>query len=194
MVQAQYLSSDSDYLRCKKKECKKHDASGKCVLTTCGASLSFHVVNIRSDIEFVMFGGGFGAPCIMKRSESVSFANPKKPLYGHISSIDSTATSVRNNYILSITITLFNFSSIFCSYIFTITIYMYITKNSTCHIFMLQFDVSRAILCFLFDDILTPYGRELIYAINPLFLCCILRLFKFRVFFAFYTDFEATLV
>ncbi|KAL8531334.1 hypothetical protein ACS0TY_008093 [Phlomoides rotata] len=97
-VKAQYVSSDSDYLECSKKECKKYE-SGKCVLTTCGATLLFHVVNIRTDIEFVLFGGGFEAPCILRRSGSVSFANPNKPLYGHISTIDSTGTSVKLRWV-----------------------------------------------------------------------------------------------
>lgn len=94
-MQAQYLRSDPDYLSCKKKECKKK-VNGKCVLRTCSASLSFHVINIRTDIEFVLFAGGFVAPCILRRSQPLRFANPNKPLYGHISSTDSTAKSVWN--------------------------------------------------------------------------------------------------
>lgn len=93
-VKAQFMSNDPGYLTCKKKECKKYD-KGVCVITTCNGSLSFHVINIRTDIEFVFFSGGFETPCILRRSSSLSFANPKKPLYGHISSIDSTGTSVR---------------------------------------------------------------------------------------------------
>ncbi|KAL0435149.1 UNVERIFIED_CONTAM: hypothetical protein Sradi_0222800 [Sesamum radiatum] len=92
--QAQYVSNDPDYLNCSKKECKKYDESGECVLTTCGAALSFHVINIRTDIEFVLFGGGFQTPCILKRSLPLAFANPNNPLHGHISSTDSTGTSV----------------------------------------------------------------------------------------------------
>ncbi|EYU46049.1 hypothetical protein MIMGU_mgv1a017799mg, partial [Erythranthe guttata] len=93
-VKAQYVRNDPDYLSCSKQECKKYVA-GECVLTTCGATLSFHVVNIRTDIEFVLFGGGFETPCIFKRSDSVSFDNPNMPLYGHISSPDSTGTSMK---------------------------------------------------------------------------------------------------
>lgn len=89
------MSSDPDYLGCKKKECKKYDKGGVCVVTTCSASLEFHVINIRTDIEFVFFAGGFETPCVLKRSDPISFANPKKPLYGHLSSIDSTGQSVR---------------------------------------------------------------------------------------------------
>lgn len=92
-VQAQFMSNDPDYLSCKKEECKKY-SNGVCVLTTCSGSLSFHVINIRTDIDFVLFAGGFGTPCILKRSNSLSFANPQKPLYGHLSSVDSTGTSV----------------------------------------------------------------------------------------------------
>lgn len=93
-MQAQYLSKDPGYLSCKKKECKKY-VKGRCEVRTCSASLSFHVVNFRTDIEFVLFAGGFATPCILKTSQNkLSFNNPKQPLYGHLSSIDSTATSV----------------------------------------------------------------------------------------------------
>lgn len=88
------MSNDPDYLSCKKQECKKYDKNGKCVRRTCSAMLSFHVVNIRTEIEFVAFGGGFENPCVIKRSNSIGFANPNMPLYGHVSSIDSTSTSV----------------------------------------------------------------------------------------------------
>ncbi|KAL7113763.1 hypothetical protein ACP275_04G079700 [Erythranthe tilingii] len=97
-VKAQYVRNDPDYMRCSKQECKEHVA-GKCVLTTCGATLSFHVVNIRTDIEFVLFGGGFETPCILKRSVPLKFANPNKPLYGHLSSPDSTGTSMRIRWV-----------------------------------------------------------------------------------------------
>ncbi|XP_051134531.1 probable inactive purple acid phosphatase 27 [Andrographis paniculata] len=97
-VKAQYVSNDPEYLNCSKQECKKHVA-GKCVLSTCGATLTFHVINIRTDIEFVMFGGGFQTPCILKRSGAMSFAKPNKPLYGHLSSIDSTGTSMRVTWV-----------------------------------------------------------------------------------------------
>ncbi|KAJ7949288.1 Purple acid phosphatase [Quillaja saponaria] len=97
-VKAEYLSNDPDYLICKKKECKTY-SKGKCQVTTCSGSLSFHVINIRTDIEFVLFSGGFGGPCIMGRSNPLSFANPKKPLYGHLSSIDSTGTSMRLTWV-----------------------------------------------------------------------------------------------
>ncbi|KAK4407606.1 putative inactive purple acid phosphatase 27, partial [Sesamum angolense] len=92
-VKAQYVSNDPDYLNCSKKECKKYKG-GECVLTTCGATLSFHVINIRTDIEFVLFGAGFQTPCILKRSLPAAFANPNNPLYAHISSTDSTGTSM----------------------------------------------------------------------------------------------------
>ncbi|KAK4419782.1 putative inactive purple acid phosphatase 27 [Sesamum alatum] len=97
-VKAQYVSKDPDYLNCSKKECKKY-VGGECELTTCGATLSFHVINIRTDIEFVLFGGGFQTPCILKRSHPLTFANPNKPLYGHISSTDSTGTSMRLRWV-----------------------------------------------------------------------------------------------
>ncbi|KAK4592122.1 hypothetical protein RGQ29_016566 [Quercus rubra] len=97
-VKAMYMSNDPDYLSCKKQECKKYD-KGKCVVRTCSGTLTFHVINIRTDIEFLLFGGGFGTPCVLSRSGPISFANPKKPLYGHISSVDSTGTSMRLTWV-----------------------------------------------------------------------------------------------
>ncbi|XP_071718869.1 nucleotide pyrophosphatase/phosphodiesterase-like [Rutidosis leptorrhynchoides] len=97
-VKAQYVSNDLDYLRCKKNECKEYK-DGKCVVTTCGATLSFHVINIRTDIEFVLFGGGFLSPCMVTRSTPVSFKSPNQPLYGHLSSVDSTGTSMRLTWV-----------------------------------------------------------------------------------------------
>ena len=96
-MQAQFVSNDPDYLSCKKQECKKYE-NGKCVAVTCAGSLTFHAINIRTDIEFVFFAGGFQTPCILTRSNPVSFASPEKPLYGHISSIDSTGTSVSSHF------------------------------------------------------------------------------------------------
>ncbi|KAM7262532.1 hypothetical protein ACFE04_000215 [Oxalis oulophora] len=97
-VKAQYVSKDPDYLSCKKSECKKY-VEGKCVVTTCSGTLKFHVINIRTDIEFVSFAGGFLTPCILIRSDPVSFANPNMPLYGHLSSTDSTGTSMRLTWV-----------------------------------------------------------------------------------------------
>ncbi|KAJ7982290.1 Purple acid phosphatase [Quillaja saponaria] len=100
-VKAAFMSNDPGYLSCKKNECKalsKLD-KGKCRVTTCSGSLSFHVINIRTDIEFVLFAGGFENPCILAKSNPLSFSNPKKPLYGHISSIDSTGTSMRLTWV-----------------------------------------------------------------------------------------------
>ncbi|XP_030449227.1 probable inactive purple acid phosphatase 27 [Syzygium oleosum] len=97
-VKAQYVSKDPDYLSCKKKECKEYK-DGECAVATCGATLTFHVVNIRTDIEFVLFTGGFVTPCMLNRSNSLTFANPNQPLYGHLSSIDSTGTSMRITWV-----------------------------------------------------------------------------------------------
>lgn len=96
-MQAQYVSNDLDYLSCKKKECKEYK-DGRCVVTTCGATLTFHVFNIRTDIEFVLFGGGFLKPCMFTRSTPINFRNPNQPLYGHLSSVDSTGTTVSSNH------------------------------------------------------------------------------------------------
>ncbi|XP_062175489.1 probable inactive purple acid phosphatase 27 isoform X2 [Alnus glutinosa] len=97
-VKAMYMKNDPGYLSCKKKQCKKH-SKGKCVVTSCSGALTFHVINIRTDIEFVFFGGGFETPCVFSRSGPISFANPEKPLYGHISSIDSTGRSMRLTWV-----------------------------------------------------------------------------------------------
>ncbi|KAF6175524.1 hypothetical protein GIB67_038098 [Kingdonia uniflora] len=97
-VKAQYMSNDPDYLDCKKKECQKYEA-GVCVVHTCSGSVTFHVVNIRTDIGFLFFADGFDTPCILGRSRSVSFANPNSPLYGHLSSVDSTGTSMKLTWV-----------------------------------------------------------------------------------------------
>lgn len=98
-VKAAYLKNDSDYLSCKKNNCQQKAPDGSCILTTCSASLTFHVINIRTDIEFVAFANGFGAPCILGRSQPLQFASPNRPLYGHISSIDSTGTSMKVTWV-----------------------------------------------------------------------------------------------
>lgn len=97
-VKAQYLKNDPSYLSCKKNECTEQGDDG-CAVRTCNGSVTFHVVNIRTDIEFVFLTGGFDTPCILRRSSPISFANPSMPLYGHISSIDSTATSMRLTWV-----------------------------------------------------------------------------------------------
>ncbi|KAK7341162.1 hypothetical protein VNO80_24087 [Phaseolus coccineus] len=97
-VKAQFMNKDPNYISCKNKECKKYE-KGKCVISTCSGSIQFHVINIRSDIEFVFFSNGFIRPCLVGRSTPLSFANPKSPLYGHLSSIDSSGTSMRLTWV-----------------------------------------------------------------------------------------------
>ncbi|XP_020575936.1 probable inactive purple acid phosphatase 1 isoform X2 [Phalaenopsis equestris] len=97
-VKAQYVSSDPSYLNCGKKKCEVYE-NDECLVHSCSASITFHVVNFRTDIEFVFFSGGFATPCILKRSDPISFANPNQPLYGHLSSIDSTATKMRVTWV-----------------------------------------------------------------------------------------------
>ncbi|KAI4323479.1 hypothetical protein L6164_023078 [Bauhinia variegata] len=87
-VKAQYMKNDPNYLSCKNKNA-----------SSCSGSLKFHVINIRTDIEFMFFSGGFVKPCILTRSGPLSFANPNKPLHGHLSSIDSTGTSMRLTWV-----------------------------------------------------------------------------------------------
>ncbi|OEL18320.1 hypothetical protein BAE44_0020663 [Dichanthelium oligosanthes] len=98
-VKAQRLTSDPGYMGCKNAGCGKRDASGACEVKTCNATLTFHVVNFRTDVEFVLFSGGFKTPCVLKRSDVLRFANPASPLYGHLSSIDSTATSMKVTWV-----------------------------------------------------------------------------------------------
>ncbi|KAG0470185.1 hypothetical protein HPP92_016885 [Vanilla planifolia] len=97
-VKAQYVSNDPLYLNCSKKKCEEHE-DNRCLVHTCSASLTFHVVNFRTELEFVFFTGGFAAPCVLTRSNPISFANPKQPLYGHLSSIGSTGTLMRLTWV-----------------------------------------------------------------------------------------------
>ncbi|GAV76169.1 Metallophos domain-containing protein/Metallophos_C domain-containing protein [Cephalotus follicularis] len=97
-VKAQYMSNDPDYLSCANSECVV-EYNGNCTVKTCSGTLMFDVINIRTPIEFVFFTGGFVTPCILNLSIPVSFANPSMPLYGHLSSIDSTGTSMRLTWV-----------------------------------------------------------------------------------------------
>ncbi|EPS66676.1 hypothetical protein M569_08099, partial [Genlisea aurea] len=98
-VKSQYVSNDPAYLPCNKSTCQETDSSGACIVTTCSGDLVFHVVNIRTDLKAVFFGGGYDAPCVLTTSQSVPFANPSQPLYAHINSIDSTGTSMRVTWV-----------------------------------------------------------------------------------------------
>ncbi|CAH9085272.1 unnamed protein product [Cuscuta epithymum] len=97
-VKAQYVSSDPNYLSRNNKKCQTK--TGKiCWLWTYNATLQFHVINIRTEIQFVLFTGGFKTPCILKKSDAFSFSNPNSPLYPHLSSVDSSATSMRVTWV-----------------------------------------------------------------------------------------------
>ncbi|KAK9741950.1 hypothetical protein RND81_03G139200 [Saponaria officinalis] len=99
-VKAAYLKNDANYMECKNSECVEQADDGSCAINTCSASLTFHVINIRTDIEFVLFANGFDTPCILKRTDQpLPFATPNKPLYAHLSSIDSAATSMRVTWV-----------------------------------------------------------------------------------------------
>lgn len=89
LMQAQFLKNDHSYSSCT-SSCRLGDCASK----TCNGSVTFHVINIRTYVEFVLFSGGYDHPCILKRSEILPFSNPNMPLYAHISSIDSTGSSV----------------------------------------------------------------------------------------------------
>ncbi|KAI9175226.1 hypothetical protein LWI28_029256 [Acer negundo] len=45
------------------------------------ATLKFQLINQRGDFSFALFSGGLSSPKIMAVSNSISFANPKAPLY-----------------------------------------------------------------------------------------------------------------
>ncbi|KAL6556950.1 putative inactive purple acid phosphatase 24 [Orobanche hederae] len=45
------------------------------------ASTRLQLINQRSDFSFALFGGGLSNPQLMAVSKSISFANPKAPLY-----------------------------------------------------------------------------------------------------------------
>ncbi|KAJ4970201.1 hypothetical protein NE237_003300 [Protea cynaroides] len=96
--EAQYASNDPDYLSCNKTVCHEH-MFGLCVVKSCSGSLTFHVINIRTPIEFVLFSGGFDTPCVLKRSKPLNFATPNWPLYGHLSSVDSTGNKMRLTWV-----------------------------------------------------------------------------------------------
>lgn len=91
--------SDPNYLSCANSECQVRGVLDKCLVKTCTGSVSFRLINIRTDILFVLFTGGLQTPCILKQTAPVSFANPNSPLYGHLSSIDSSGTLMRLTWV-----------------------------------------------------------------------------------------------
>ena len=44
-------------------------------------SLRLQIINQRSDISFALFSGGLSNPKLITRSNSITFANPKAPVY-----------------------------------------------------------------------------------------------------------------
>ncbi|KAK8950263.1 putative inactive purple acid phosphatase 24 [Platanthera guangdongensis] len=98
-VKAQYMNTDPSYLSCHKNACMEYGEDNKCLVQTCSGSVTFHFVNIRTDLEFVFFAGGFDAPCILKRSPPIAFANPSQPLHGHLSTVDSTGTNMKLTWV-----------------------------------------------------------------------------------------------
>ncbi|GAB2302313.1 hypothetical protein Dimus_036327 [Dionaea muscipula] len=94
-VKAQYLTNDPNYLSCKNSQCQ----DSACLVKTCSGTVRFHFVNMRTDMKFVAFTDGYDVPCILTTSNSVPFANPSSPLRGHLSSLDSTGTSMKLRWI-----------------------------------------------------------------------------------------------
>ncbi|KAH7415902.1 hypothetical protein KP509_14G065200 [Ceratopteris richardii] len=70
-----------------------------CVARSCQATLAFDILNIRTDIKFVLFTGGFSSPCVLAESKPLSFENPNQPLYGHLSVVGSSGTSVKLRWV-----------------------------------------------------------------------------------------------
>ncbi|BBM98080.1 acid phosphatase type 7 [Marchantia polymorpha subsp. ruderalis] len=98
-VKFKLLKEDPGYLSCASSQCQVPGLFGSCLVKTCSASITFRLINIRTDIMFVLFTGGLQVPCVVDKAGPLPFANPKAPLYGHISSIDSTGTSMRLTWI-----------------------------------------------------------------------------------------------
>lgn len=92
-LQYKFLSTDPEYISCGKTNCEVTVGSN-CLVQSCSGSVSFRLINIRTDVFFVFFTGGLALPCVINTSSTLSFANPKSPLYGHLSSVDSTGTQV----------------------------------------------------------------------------------------------------
>ncbi|CAM6025197.1 unnamed protein product [Sphagnum balticum] len=97
-VKYRYVSGDPEYLSCGNSECQE-EILGKCLVKTCSGSITFRIINIRTTILFAFFTGGFDAPCLLKTSSALNFSNPSSPLYAHLSSPDSTATSMRLTWV-----------------------------------------------------------------------------------------------
>ncbi|CAK9192348.1 unnamed protein product [Sphagnum jensenii] len=97
-VKYQFVSADPQYLSCGNSQCQK-EVLDKCLVKTCNGSITFRIINIRTDVVFVLFTGGLDVPCVLETSNALSFANPSSPLYGHLSSLDSTGTSMRLTWV-----------------------------------------------------------------------------------------------
>ncbi|GJW79875.1 hypothetical protein Tco_0143850 [Tanacetum coccineum] len=53
-MQAQYVNNDPGYIGCKKKECKKYDQKGKCLVKKCSASvINIIIVAICALLDYV---------------------------------------------------------------------------------------------------------------------------------------------
>lgn len=96
-VKSQFLKSDPSYRACIENSLQK--AGKGFEPKTCNASITFHVINIRTDIEFVLLSDGYENPCVLRRSAILKFSNPNMPLYAHLSSVDSTGSSMKVTWI-----------------------------------------------------------------------------------------------
>ncbi|KAJ4974982.1 hypothetical protein NE237_008156 [Protea cynaroides] len=60
---------------------KYANESSKNYMNTGKASLGFQLINQRADISFALFSGGLSNPKLIAVSNSISFSNPKAPVY-----------------------------------------------------------------------------------------------------------------
>ncbi|KAG0567486.1 hypothetical protein KC19_7G138400 [Ceratodon purpureus] len=97
-VKFKFLESDPGYVPCSNPTCQQMVA-GVCVIQTCSGSVSFRLINIRTDLTFVFFSGGLTSPCVITATAPLSFANPKSPLSAHIAAVDSTGTQMRVTWV-----------------------------------------------------------------------------------------------
>lgn len=97
-IKFQYLKEDPAYMQCSNKACSMRFGRA-CVTRSCRGSLTFELINVRTDIKFVFFTGGFDSACVLAHSNPLPFANPNQPLYGHLSAVDSTGTAMKLTWV-----------------------------------------------------------------------------------------------
>uniref|UniRef100_A0A2N9IDS8 Purple acid phosphatase n=1 Tax=Fagus sylvatica TaxID=28930 RepID=A0A2N9IDS8_FAGSY len=76
-VQSPYLCSSPIKYKFANFSNSKYSKTGK-------TSLKFQLINQRADFSFALFSGGLSNPKLVAVSNSISFANPKAPLYSRL--------------------------------------------------------------------------------------------------------------